>query len=35
VQAVVNANVRSRVLLKEEAQNTLDAAKALQFSCPS
>ncbi|BDT67235.1 hypothetical protein os1_14100 [Comamonadaceae bacterium OS-1] len=34
VQAIVNANVRSRVLLPEEAQRTVDAAKALDFSCP-
>lgn len=35
VQAIVNANVRSRVLLPEEAQKTVDEAKALHFSCPN
>lgn len=33
VQAIVNANVRNRVLLPEEAQKTVDEAKALSFSC--
>ena len=33
VQAIVNANVRSGVLLPEEAQKTVDEARALDFSC--
>lgn len=33
VRAIVNANVRDRVLLQEEAQKTIDQAKALSFSC--
>ncbi len=33
VQAVVNTNVRSGVLLPEEAQKTVDAATALNFTC--
>lgn len=33
VQAIVNANVRDRVLLPEEAQKTVAEAKALNFSC--
>lgn len=33
VQAIVNANVRSRVLLPEEAQKTVDEAKELNFFC--
>lgn len=33
VKAIVNANVRDGVLLPEEAQKTVDEAKALNFSC--
>ncbi|NCB56354.1 MAG: hypothetical protein EOM46_02400 [Gammaproteobacteria bacterium] len=33
VKAVVNANVRDGVLLPEEAQKTVDEAKALNFTC--
>lgn len=33
VKAIVNANVRSGVLLPEEAQKTVAEAKALNFSC--
>ncbi|MBS1174633.1 MAG: putative signal peptide protein [Burkholderiaceae bacterium] len=33
VQSIVNANVRSGVLLPEEAQKTVDGAKATAFSC--
>lgn len=35
VQAIVNANVRDRVLLSEDAQKTVADAKALNFSCPN
>jgi hypothetical protein len=35
VQAIVNANVRDRVLLPEEAQKAVAEAKALNFSCPN
>lgn len=35
VKAIVNANVRNGVLLPEEAQKTVDEAKALNFSCPN
>jgi hypothetical protein len=35
VRAIVNTNVRDRVLLPEEAQKTVDEAKALSFSCPN
>ncbi|MBL0405669.1 hypothetical protein JKG68_17025 [Microvirga aerilata] len=35
VRAIVNANVRDRVLLPEEAQRTVDEAKALDFACPN
>lgn len=33
VKAVVNANVRSGVLLPEEAQRTIDEANGMNFSC--
>lgn len=33
VKAIVNANVRDGVLLPEEAQKTVDEAKALNFAC--
>lgn len=34
VNAIVNANVRDGVLLPEEAQKTVNEAKALNFTCP-
>lgn len=35
VQAIVNANRRDGVLLAEEAQRTIDEARAQVFSCPA
>jgi hypothetical protein len=34
VQSIVNANLRDRVLLPEEARKTIDEAKSVPFSCP-
>lgn len=33
VKAIVNTNVRDGVLLPEEAQKTVNEAKALNFTC--